>query len=158
MPARARTVGRPDWTSIFRSATHCGAGCVVGDVIGAPIVKAMGWTIFGQPLFAEYFVEFAIAYVFGIAFQYIPIRSARMVSPHVALIDALKSETLALIAFEIGLVGWMAAPYFLLFPHHPPEVETNVFWFMMQIGMMLGLLTSYPANWLLVRSDIKNGM
>ena len=63
-----------------------------------------------------------------------------------------------LIAFEIGLFGWMAVPYFLLFPHHPPAVETNVFWFMMQIGMMLGLLTSYPANWLLVRSAIKSGM
>jgi len=118
----------------------------------------MGWTIFGQPLFAEYFVEFAIAYVFGIAFQYIPIRSARMVSPHVALIDALKSETLALIAFEIGLVGWMAAPYFLLFPHHPPEVETNVFWFMMQIAMICGFATSYPVNWLLIKSGVKEKM
>ena len=145
-------------SSIFRSAMHCGAGCVVGDVIGAPVVKAMGWTVFGERLFAEYFVEFAIAYVFGIAFQYIPIRSVRRVRRHVALIDAVKSETLALIAFEIGLFGWMAVPYFLLFPQHPPEVETIAFWFVMQIGMMLGLPTSYPANWWLVKSGIKSGM
>jgi Domain of unknown function (DUF4396) len=45
------------------------------------------------------------------------------------------SETLALIAFEVGYCS-----------RHPPEASTIVFWFMMQIGMILGLLTSYPAN------------
>ena len=103
-------------------------------------------------------MEFSIAYIFGIAFQYIPIRSVRQIARRRALIEAVKSETLALIAFEIGLFGWMAIPYFVLFPQHPPEVETSAFWFMMQIGMMLGLLTSYPVNWWLVKSGIKSGM
>src|SRR5258706_7941727 len=26
------------WQSIFLSATHCGAGCVIGDILGAPLV------------------------------------------------------------------------------------------------------------------------
>jgi len=33
-----------------------------------------------------------------------------------------------------------------------------VFWFMMQIGMILGFFTSYPANWWLVKKGIKQGM
>jgi hypothetical protein len=33
-----------------------------------------------------------------------------------------------------------------------------VFWFMMQIGMIFGFLTTYPANWLLVKRGIKSGM
>jgi len=33
-----------------------------------------------------------------------------------------------------------------------------VFWFMMQIGMIFGFLTTYPANWLLVKWGIKSGM
>jgi len=33
---------QPYWKSIFLSATHCGSGCVIGDIIGAPIVLATG--------------------------------------------------------------------------------------------------------------------
>ena len=39
-----------------------------------------------------------------------------------------------------------------LFPQHFPEVDTTPFWFMMQTGMMLDLLISYPANWWQVHS------
>src|SRR5262245_22367664 len=38
---------QPFWKSIFVSSTHCGAGCVLGDIIGAPIVFAAGWTLLG---------------------------------------------------------------------------------------------------------------
>jgi uncharacterized protein DUF4396 len=33
-----------------------------------------------------------------------------------------------------------------------------VFWFMMQIGMIPGFMTTYPANWLLVRGGVKSAM
>lgn len=33
-----------------------------------------------------------------------------------------------------------------------------VFWFMMQIGMIFGFLSTYPANALLIRRGIKQGM
>jgi hypothetical protein len=90
---------QPHWKSIFLSATHCGSGCVIGDILGAPIVFATGWTIFGEPLFSDYFAEFALAYVFGIAFQYFPIRAMRQVGAREALIDAVKADTLSLVAF-----------------------------------------------------------
>jgi Domain of unknown function (DUF4396) len=47
---------------------------------------------------------------------------------------------------------------FLLFQPHPPEISSPVFWFMMQIGMVLGFITTYPANWLLVKWRLKSGM
>jgi len=71
----------PYWKSIFLSATHCGSGCVIGDIIGALIVLAMGWILLGQRLYSEYVVEFALAYLFGIAFQYFPIRAMRQIAP-----------------------------------------------------------------------------
>src|SRR4029077_1870463 len=101
------------WKRVFVSTTHCASGCVIGDVIGAPIVFATGWTLFGERLYADYVVLFALAYIFGIAFQYFPIRAMRRVSPRVAIIDAVKADTLALTAFEIGLFAWMAVVYFL---------------------------------------------
>jgi hypothetical protein len=54
-------------------------------VIGAPIVFAAGWTLFGERLFADYVVLFVLAYIFGIAFQYFPIRAMRNIPPQTAL-------------------------------------------------------------------------
>ncbi|HEY3778325.1 MAG TPA: DUF4396 domain-containing protein [Rhizomicrobium sp.] len=148
----------PHWKSIFLSATHCGSGCVIGDIIGAPIVLVTGWILFGERLYAEYVVEFGLAYLFGIAFQYFPIRAMRRIAPHEAIVDAVKADTLSLTAFEIGMFAWMAAIWFLLMPSQRPDASNVVFWFMMQIGMMLGFVTTYPANWLLIRWGVKRGM
>ena len=100
--------GHPFWKSVFVSTTHCAAGCVIGDIIGAPIVFWAGWTLFGSRLYAEFLVLFVLAYIFGIAFQYLPIRAMRRISRRDALVEAIKADTLALTAFEIGLFAWMA--------------------------------------------------
>ena len=55
------------------------------------------------------------------------------------------------------MFGWMAIAQYVLLPSHPSP-DSAVFWFMMQIGMIFGFFTTYPANWLLVRSGIKSGM
>ena len=148
---------QPYWRGVFVSATHCGSGCAIGNILGPPIVFGFGWTLLGTVLFAEYVVEFMFAYVFGIAFQYFPIRSMRHVSPREALIDAVKADTLALVAFQVGMFAWMAIAYYVLVPWHP-RPDNAVFWFMMQIGLILGFVTTYPANWLLIRWGIKMGM
>jgi hypothetical protein len=156
--AEQMSAGKPRWESVFLSSTHCGSGCVIGDIIGAPIVFVAGWSLAGERLFAEYVVEFAIAYLFGIAFQYFPIRAMRKLAPHEAVLEAMKADTVSLIAFEIGMFAWMAVTYFVLFTTGRPDASTIVFWFMMQIGMVLGFLTTYPANWLLVKWGVKPGM
>jgi hypothetical protein len=144
------------WKSVFVSSTHCASGCVIGDIIGAPIVFAAGWTLFGERLYADYAVLFALAFIFGIAFQYLAIREARRITPGMALVDALKADTLALTAFEVGLFAWMAVMYFLFVPR--PEPTSAYYWFLMQIGMVLGFITTYPANWFLVKWGVKAGM
>jgi Domain of unknown function (DUF4396) len=68
---------RPYWKQTFLSATHCGSGCVIGDVLAPLIVFGFGLTLLGSVHFAEYVAEFVLAYAFGIAFQYFPIRSMR---------------------------------------------------------------------------------
>ncbi len=150
--------GPPMWKSVFVSATHCGSGCVIGDIIGAPIVLATGWTVFGERLYADYAAKFALAYLFGIAFQYFPIRAMRDTSRREALLAAVKADSLSIIAFEIGMFAWMAAVNFFFFPRAPPGPLDIVYWFMMQIAMILGFVTTYPANWLLVRTGVKTGM
>jgi hypothetical protein len=56
------------------------------------------------------------------------------------------------------MFGWMAVVNLLLFAPSPPDPSDVVFWFLMQIAMVLGLATTYPANWLLIRAGIKSAM
>ena len=77
--------------------------------------------------------------------------------PGQGLLAALKADTLSLMAWQIGMYGWMAIVTFWLFGHELRK-GNPVFWFMMQIGMLAGFLTSYPINWWLVRRHIKEKM
>jgi uncharacterized protein DUF4396 len=149
------------WESVFVSATHCGAGCEIGDFVGEWLVFLLASSVVlaGSLLYAEYAVDFVFAYAFGILFQYIPIRQAKKeMTPAKAWKDAIKAESLSIIAFEVGLFGWMAFFNLDLFASDAINPSMLVYWFMMQIGMVLGHLTSYPANWFLVKAGIKAGM
>lgn len=149
--------GRPFWLTIFVAATHCGAGCTLGDIIGEWVVFAFGASLAGSVLLADYAVDFTLAYVLGLAFQFWSIVPMRELSVGEGVREALKADTLTLVAFEIGLFGWMALVHHLFFDS-PPEPTQAVYWFMMQLGMIAGLITSYPANWLVVRLGIKPAM
>jgi hypothetical protein len=148
----------PFSVSVGISDTHCGAGCALGDVISEWVLFAVGATIAGVALWPEYIADFALAFVFGIAFQYFAIVPMRHLGFREGVIAALKSDTLSVITFEIGLFGWMALFFFVFFtdPHLTPDHAA--YWFLMQIGMILGFLTSYPANSWLIRRGIKEGM
>lgn len=153
---------KPFWQSVFVSASHCSGGCTAGDAIGVPIVFFTGLTVAGSALYAHYAVEFILAYIFGLFFQVFSIvpmkkKMGENISWLKGFGEAAKADTLSLIAFEVGMFGWMAIVHFLLFSN-PPSPDTFVYWFMMQIAMILGLATSYPANWLLVKRGVKHGM
>ncbi|WP_260412163.1 DUF4396 domain-containing protein [Alkalihalobacillus sp. TS-13] len=153
---------KPRWKGVFVSTSHCSSGCAFGDAVGVPIVTMTGLTIAGSVLFSHYTVEFILAYLFGIFFQVFSIvpmsrKMGEKISWRKGFIQAIKADTLALIAFEIGMFGWMAIVHFYLFAQ-PPKPDTMTYWFMMQIAMLLGTATSFPANWLLVKKGIKHSM
>ncbi|MED3971713.1 DUF4396 domain-containing protein [Priestia megaterium] len=147
---------KPFWQGVIVSTTHCSSGCSIGDLIGAPIVFMTGWTIAGSVLFADYVTEFILAYILGIAFQYYGMKMNNN-SPKEELKNAVKADTWSLLAFEIGMFGWMALSHYVFFSE-PPKPNNVVFWFMMQIAMIIGFFTSYPANWILAKKGIKHVM
>jgi hypothetical protein len=51
----------------------------------------------------------------------------------------------------------MAIYQFIIFDHklHP---DVPVYWFMMQIGMVVGFASAYPMNWWLIKKGIKEAM
>ncbi|MFD1363216.1 DUF4396 domain-containing protein [Lentibacillus salinarum] len=143
---------------VFVSTSHCSAGCTIGDAIGVPIVALTGMAIIGSTLFAHYIVEFILAYLVGIIFQFYaiyPMNKEQGVSASIKA--AVKADTVALIAFEVGMFGWMAIVHYILFAS-PPKPNEATYWFMMQIAMILGFMTSYPANWVLVKKGLKEEM
>ncbi len=54
--------------------------------------------------------------------------------------------TFTVLAFDIGMGGWMLL---LHFTENMPATSHIAFWFLMQIGVILGTLTALPAvRWL----------
>ena len=95
----------PTWRQTAVSDTHCGAGCVIGDVIAEFSLFALGWTLLGSSLYAEYAGDLLLAWLLGIAFQYFAIKPMGNLSVKQAIIAAVKSDTLSILTFEFGLFG-----------------------------------------------------
>ena len=74
------------------------------------------------------------------------------------IVQAVKADTLSPTAFQVGLYGWMAVMQFMLFPVEGLHPDRAAYWFLMQIGMILGFVTAYPTNWWLIRRVIKEAM
>ncbi|WP_291344683.1 DUF4396 domain-containing protein [Acidiphilium sp. 20-67-58] len=148
---------QPFWVSTFVGSTHCGAGCTLGDIIAEFLVFFTGATFVGSTFGTELVLDYLFAFTLGIAFQYFSIAPMRGLGLKDGIIAAVKADFLSLTAFEVGLFGWMALMRFVFSdPHLHPD--SPVYWFMMQIGMIIGFATTYPMNWFLVRAGLKEVM
>jgi len=154
---------------VAKAASHCGAGCTLGDMcaeglmIAAPSLAV--WfglgTLFRERVFAGWIFDFVLAYAFGIVFQYFTIAPMRKLGFAAGLWAAVKADTLSLIAWQVGMYAVMAIAHFWLFRsvfHVPLQASTSEFWLVMQIAMIFGFVTSYPVNVFLLRAGLKEKM
>jgi hypothetical protein len=159
---KAESTGPADLRAwhVGNAVSHCGAGCTLGDIggewvlfaAGAPVLGALG--TYGW----EIVLDFVLAWTLGIVFQYFTIVPMREnVGKLEGIRQAVKVDTASILAFQVGLFGWMALAHFVLF-QPPLKVDTSSHWFMMQIGMIIGYFTAWPVNRRLVRSGIKEKM
>ncbi|OBI30692.1 hypothetical protein A5711_22670 [Mycobacterium sp. E2238] len=152
-----RPPDKPNWATTAIGVSHCGAGCTLGDIIAEFTVFALGLELFGRALLPEYIGDYAAALALGVLFQYFAIAPMRGLSFRKGMVAAAKADVLSLTAFEVGLFGWMAVMSFALFPS-PLHPDTAAYWFLMQIGMVIGFATAWPANVWLIRRGIKEAM
>jgi hypothetical protein len=145
------------WRSVIVGDSHCAAGCTIGDFIGEWIVFSTGFVVAGSVLWADYLLDFCLAYLFGIVFQYFSIAPMRGLSGWQGIKAALKADTISLVAFEIGMFVWMGLVNRTIF-HPKLEPTEPAYWLMMQIAMLIGFLTAYPANWWLIKRGLKEAM
>lgn len=146
------------WQSVALSTLHCGAGCTLADIIGEWVTRYIPVLIAGSQLFGNWVLDFILALIIGIYFQFYAIREMEKVSVGNALSRAFKADFFSLLSWQIGMYGWMAIVYFVLFAHNPLPKDTWVFWFMMQVAMLVGFFCAYPMNALLIRLGVKKGM
>ena len=142
LPVAAATGGTPG-----------GAASAIGHVLGVPLVVFLGLTIAGQALWVMILFIAIIATVLLFLFEYffstVPTRGlSRGKGLGVALLIAF----VTVLAFDVGMGGWMLIMHFLLFM--PPLTDVT-FLFLMQVGLILGFLTGYPAVLWLVRRGVK---
>lgn len=157
--SRDRPPPRPGWATTAVGVSHCGAGCTLGDILAEFVIFGLGATIAGEVVYAEMVGDYLAAVALGIAFQYFAIAPMRGLSLRKGLREAAKADVLSLTAFEVGLFGWMALMAFLLFPApHRLHPDSPVYWFLMQVGMIIGFATAWPANVWLIRRGIKEAM
>lgn len=148
----------PSVPQISIAATHCGAGCTLGDLVAESIVFAFALKMWGSSLWASFVIDYAFAWTIGVIFQYFTIAPMRGLSFFPGVWAAIKADTLSITAWQVGMYGWMALTFFVLFPNphlHPNEPQ---YWFMMQFAMIVGFLTSYPMNYILVKTRLKEAM
>ena len=149
---------KPGWASVAVGVSHCGAGCTLGDIIAETSIFWLGITIAGQALWAEFIGDYVLAVLLGLLFQYFAIAPMRGLGLRDGLKAAAKADVLSLTAFEVGLFGWMALMVFVFFPEPHLHPDTAAYWFLMQVGMVIGFFTAVPANVWLMRRGIKEAM
>ncbi|MCO4239197.1 DUF4396 domain-containing protein [Pseudarthrobacter raffinosi] len=129
--------------------TPGGAAATVAHVIGVPLVIASGLTIAGIKLWVLIIVIALLAIAILFFFE-------RFASPvwgepqaRKGTGAALLAATVTVLAFDIGMGGWMIFLHFGMFMPAPTDVT---FLFLMGIGNILGFATAYPAvRWLIQR-------
>jgi len=155
--------------AVAKGASHCGAGCALGDLVvewaafALPgIAVFFGYdSVFGEKTFAVWIPDFLLAFLIGIVFQYFAIAPMRGLSPGKGIVAALKADTASITSWQVGMYGLMAIGQFLWFrPAYGALAPVNSveFWFLMQLAMLAGFATAYPVNWWLVSSGIKEKM
>lgn len=145
------------WKSVVKGALHCGSGCTLADIIAETALLSMPFTLFGKAIFGAWVVDYVLALIIGIIFQYYAIVPMNDLSFKEGIKKAFKADFFSLTSWQIGMYGWMAIAVFVIFDRKI-EASEPLFWFMMQIAMVCGFITAYPTNWLLIKVGVKEKM
>src|SRR5207248_2799544 len=103
--------------------------------------------------------DFILALALGVVFQYFATAPMRGLGLGEGLKAAARADFVSLTFFEIGLFAWMALMAIVFFPapHHLMP-SAPAYWMLMQVGMIVGFLTAWPANVWLLNRGIKAAM
>ena len=146
----ARIAGAAEGTAV--AVLPGGGASAVAHLIAVPFVVAVGWTIAGLAMWPMILVIAVLVFVMLVIYERVASRGPRTGRTRgISIGAAVTAAFITVAAFDIGMVGWMLL---LHFNDLMPPVTDSTFWFLMQMGVIVGLLTGYPAvSWLLRRNQ-----
>lgn len=130
--------GRPRSTPpIAAGGLAGGAASALAHLVGVPLVVVSGLTIAGIDLWPMILVIAVLATAMLAGFEAVAGRGWTA---------ALGLALVTVLAFDVGMGGWMLL---LHFTENMPSATSIAFWFLMQLGVVLGTMTALPVvRWL----------
>ena len=126
------------------------AASTVSHVVAVPFVLATGLSLFAVPMYAMIVIILFLAIAMLWAFEYSTAKNRKVGGMSVAA--ALVVATITVVAFDVGMVGWMLV---LHFTELLPAPGTVNFLFFMQIGNLLGFAACLPVVAFLLKRSVK---
>ena len=152
MPGTHDAFIAPHWKQATGSLLHCVAGDATGIIISAVIVYH-----FGLPNGIDLIIEYLSAFIVGLfVFQALFMQAMYSGDYWLAVRKTLFAETISMNMVMVGMIPTMVILMHLLpgadNPHHA------VFWGVMSLATMAGMITAYPINSWMVARGLKHGM
>ncbi len=126
------------------------AASTISHVVAVPFVLATGLSLFDVPMYAMIVIILFLAIAVLWAFEYSTANRRKVGAMSVA--TALAVSTITVVAFDLGMVGWMMV---LHLSELMPSPGTVSFLFLMQIGNVLGFLVGMPVVAYLLKRGVK---
>lgn len=126
------------------------AASTISHVVAVPFVLATGLSLLGVPMYAMIVIILVLAIAMLFAFEYFAANRRKAGGMSVA--TALLVATVTVLAFDVGMVGWMLVLHFTALLPSPGSVN---FLFLMQIGNLLGFLAALPVVAFLLTRGVK---
>jgi uncharacterized protein DUF4396 len=143
----------PMWKQAFGSTLHCVAGDATGVIFAATVTGLLG-----LPMWFDMTAEYILGFAFGLfIFQALFMKDMMGGSYIGALQMSFIPEWLSMNAmmagmFPVMVTFMMGRDMRAMDPHQP------LYWGVMSLGIGVGFLTAYPANWWLVSKGLKHGL
>lgn len=137
----------PLTVTAVQSGLPGGVSSGLAHIVAVPFVVATGLTISNVDMWAMVAIITVLATAGIFAFEYFVFTSRDRRVPGLGGVrPALVVALVTVVAFDLGMLGWML---FLYYGDYMPAAGDIRFTFLMQIGLVLGTLTAFPAMRLL---------
>ena len=136
-----------------RSGLPGGVSSGLAHVVAVPFVVATGLTIANVDMWAMVAIITVLATALIFVFEYVFFTSKDRRVPGLSGVrPALAVAAITVVAFDLGMLGWMLILYYT---ESMPAAGDVRFTFLMQVGLILGTLTVFPAMRLLASRGTK---
>jgi hypothetical protein len=140
------------WKQSVGSMMHCVAGDATGIILAASVVYH-----FGLPNGIDLIIEYTSAFVVGLlVFQALFMRSMFGGDYFLAVRRTFFAETVSMNMVMLGMI-----PVMVILMSRLPESDNPtrpIFWGIMSVATMAGMVTAYRINSWMVRRGLKHGM